>query len=35
MSECNFNILNGYENIERNILSPLKKREGLEDMELH
>ena len=28
-------ILNGYENIERNICSRLRKREGLEDMELH
>ena len=29
-------ILNGYENIDRNIyFSRLKKREGLEDMELH
>ena len=28
-------ILNGYENIERNIFSRPRKREGLEDMELH
>ena len=28
-------ILNGYENIDRNIFSLLRKREGLEDMELH
>ena len=28
-------ILNGYENIDRNIFSRSKKREGLEDMELH
>ena len=28
-------ILNGYENIDRNICSALRKREGLEDMELH
>ena len=28
-------ILNGYENIDRNIFSRLRKREGLEDMELH
>ncbi len=30
-----FKILNGYENIDRNILSWSRKREGLEDMELH
>ena len=30
-----FKILNGYENIDRNIFSQSKKREGLEDMELH
>ena len=31
-----FKILTGYEHIERNILfSRLRKREGLEDMELH
>ena len=30
-----FKILNGYENIYRNIFSRLRKREGLEDMELH
>ena len=31
-----FKILNGYENIERNIFfAQAKKREGLEDMELH
>ena len=31
-----FKILNGYENIDRNIfVSQSKKREGLEDMELH
>ena len=29
-----FKILNGYENIDRNIFSRLRKREGLEDMEL-
>jgi len=28
-------ILNEYEHIDRNIFSWLKKREGLEDMELH
>ena len=28
-------ILNGYENIYRNVISRLRKREGLEDMELH
>ena len=28
-------ILNGYENIDKNILSRSRKREGLEDMELH
>ena len=28
-------ILNGYENIDRNMFSRLRKREGLEDMELH
>ena len=28
-----YKILNGYENIERNICSRLKKREGLEDVE--
>ena len=28
-------ILNGYENIDRNIFSRSRKREGLEDMELH
>ena len=27
-----FKILNGYENIDRNILSRLRKREGLEDI---
>ena len=27
--------LNGYEHIERNIFSRLRKREGLEDMDLH
>ena len=30
-----FKILNGYENIDRNIFSQSGKREGLEDMELH
>ena len=30
-----FKILNGYENIERNTFSQSRKREGLEDMELH
>ena len=30
-----FKILNGYENIDRNIYSRLRKREGLEDMKLH
>ena len=30
-----FKILNGYENIDRNIFSRLRKREGLEDMELY
>ena len=30
-----FKILNGYENIYRNICSRSRKREGLEDMELH
>ena len=30
-----FKILNGYENIDRNICSRLRKREGLKDMELH
>ena len=30
-----FKILNGYENIDRNIFSRLRKREGVEDMELH
>ena len=30
-----FKILNGYENIDRNIFSRLRKREGLQDMELH
>ena len=30
-----FKILNGYENIDRNLFSRLRKREGLEDMELH
>ena len=29
-----FKILNGYGNIDRNIFSQLRKREGLEDMEL-
>ena len=28
-----FKILNGYENIDRNMFSQLRKREGLEDME--
>ena len=30
-----FKILNGCENIDRHFFSQLKKREGLEDMELH
>ena len=30
-----FKILNGYENIDRNILSRSRKREELEDMEIH
>ena len=30
-----FKILNGYENIDRNIFSRLRKREGLEDMKIH
>ena len=30
-----FKILNGYENIDRNICSRSRKREGLEDMKLH
>ena len=30
-----FTILNGYENLDRNIFSRLRKREGLEDVELH
>ena len=30
-----FKILTGYENIDRNIFSQSRKREGLEDMELH
>ena len=30
-----FKILNGYENIDRNIFSQSMKREGLEDTELH
>ena len=30
-----FKIVNGYENIDRNICFWLRKREGLEDMELH
>ena len=30
-----FKILNGYENTDRNIFSRSRKREGLEDMELH
>ena len=30
-----FKILNGYENIDRNIFSQLRKKEGLDDMELH
>ena len=29
-----FKILNGYENIDRNIFSRLRKGEGVEDMEL-
>ena len=30
-----FKILNGYENIDRNIFVRLRKREGLGDIELH
>ena len=30
-----FKILNGYENVDRNIFSLLSMREGLEEMELH
>ena len=30
-----FKISNGYENIDRNIFSQSRKREELEDMELH
>ena len=30
-----FNILNGYENIDRNIFSRSRKIQELEDMELH
>ena len=30
-----FKILNGYENIDRNICSRSRKTEGLENMELH
>ena len=30
-----FKILNGYENIDRNVFSRSRKRERLEDMELH
>ena len=30
-----FKILNGYKNVERNSFFRLRKREGLEDMELH
>ena len=30
-----FKIWNGYENIDRNCFSWSRKREGLEDMELH
>ena len=30
-----FKILNGYGNTDRNIFSQLRKRERLEDMELH
>ena len=30
-----FKILNGYENVDRNICSRSRKREGLEDTELH
>ena len=30
-----FKILNGYENIDRNIFSRLRNREGLEDIELY
>ena len=30
-----FKILNGYENIDRNIFSRSRKREELEDIELH
>ena len=30
-----FKILNGYKSIDRNICSRLRKREGLEDVDLH
>ena len=30
-----FQILTGYENIDRNIFFSVKEREGLEDMDLH
>ena len=30
-----FTILNGYENIDRNIFSRIRVGKGLEDMELH
>ena len=30
-----FKILHGYENIDRNMFSQLRKREGLEDTKLH
>ena len=30
-----FKILNGYENIDRNILFSVKEKEGLEDVKLH
>ena len=34
-SDRSFKTLNGYENMDRNIFSQLRKGEGLEDMELH
>ena len=30
-----FKILNGYENIDRNIVFSVKEKEGLEDVKLH
>ena len=34
-SDRSIKILNGYENIDRNILFSVMENEGLEDMELH